>query len=83
MVGFKARPPKLLHLSLLNFLFGVEGDGAASAGDAVSSNPYIDGTLESDLWLDGWTTRSASLRHPEPGVPSRVFPSGARRQQRA
>ena len=98
MAGFKAGPPELLHLSLLNFLFDMEGDGAASVGDSVSSNPYIDGTLESDLWLSGWTVRSAYLRHPEPvapmagvppgarhsaGAPSRASPSGGQHQRRA
>ncbi len=89
MVGFGAKPPRLLHLNLLNFLFGMEGDGAASAGDAVSSDPYIDGTLESDLWLAGWTARSAWLRHDQPvarlagGPAASGFPSGAKNRRGA
>ncbi len=74
MAGSKAKPTKLLHLSVLNFLFSMEGEAAASAGDPVSSNPYIDGTLESDLWLAGWTERSASLRYREPMVLPEGYP---------
>ncbi len=59
-------PLNLLHLTLLTFLLRMEGESAADAGDPVSSDPYLDGTLESDLWLVGWTARSAQRRRIDP-----------------
>ncbi len=69
MDGFAAEPTKLLHLSFLTCLFRMEGEAAASADDPVSSDPYPDGSLESDLWLAGWTACSARKRMNDPTLP--------------
>ncbi len=68
MAEHSAATGNLLHLNLLNFLLQMEGESAASVGDPVSSDPYADGTLESDLWLAGWTACRARKRRADPAL---------------
>ena len=42
--------------------FTLAGEEAACTGTPVSSDPFPDGSLESDLWLAGWTGYQARKR---------------------
>ena len=56
MIALRAKPPELLHLSFLCFLFEMEGEAASRAGNPVCLNPYESGTRENGLWRAGWAT---------------------------
>ncbi len=52
--------PCVVHLpDALTFLFVMEGSLAACEGRPAEANPYEPGSVQSQVWLRGWTQAHA------------------------
>jgi hypothetical protein len=48
------RPSALPPAHICGWLFSMEGENAAKAGNLLWQNPYRDGSQEYTFWANGW-----------------------------